>query len=293
MVVMRFFGKAQEAAQAILKAFESPNTLPKPLARMFVRRQDNVPCRKWSWRNQLLVALSGYADARGFRQWQEVGRWVKRGEKSFQILTPVTKRIVEEETSNERLAVLGFKSVAVFGYEQTDGQRLQAHDPEADKWIESLPLVGVAEKWGLSVETFDGQRGCYLGAYRPGKGIALGVKNLATWAHELVHAADDRNGKLKRVGQEWSNEIVAELGGAVLLQILGYENEADLGGCWQYVRSYAIKAEMALVDACGQVLDRTCAAIALILDTAQTIQQPEATAATSAEPSFALNKDGN
>ena len=30
--------------------------------------------RRWSWRNQLLTALSGYHDARGYRQWQEVGR---------------------------------------------------------------------------------------------------------------------------------------------------------------------------------------------------------------------------
>ena len=70
-----------------------------------------------------------------------------------------------------------------------------------------------------------------LGQYRHGTGIALGVENLSTWCHELVHAADDRNGKLR--GKKVRKETVAELGGAVLLSILGYENKTDLGGCWE------------------------------------------------------------
>ena len=59
------------------------------------------------------------------------------------------------------------------------------------------------------------------GRYRYGKGIELCVKNLATWCHELVHATDDRNGSLKEKGQHWRSETVAELGGAVLLEVLG------------------------------------------------------------------------
>lgn len=60
--------KAKEAAEAILAIFQRPNELPKPLATIFIHRKDRVPCRNWSWRNQLLVALHGYKDARGFRQ---------------------------------------------------------------------------------------------------------------------------------------------------------------------------------------------------------------------------------
>ena len=57
-----------------------------------------------------------------------------------------------------------------------------------------------------------------------------GVQNLSTWAHELIHAADDRLGKLGKC--KVNNEVVAELGGAVLLQCLGKPVEADLGGAW-------------------------------------------------------------
>lgn len=143
-----FIGKAAEAAAAIIKAFENPNSLPGPLATIFIRRQDNIPCRKWSWRNQLLVALAGHTDARGFRQWQEVGRWVTKGEKSFQILAPVLKTVRDDGTGEERQVVVGFRGVPVFGLGQTDGKPLPAGDPDAERWIESLPLVEVACRGG-------------------------------------------------------------------------------------------------------------------------------------------------
>ena len=264
---MKFYGKAKESAKIILEAFRQPNNLPKPLAQVFIHRKDNVPCRSWSWRNQFLVALQGYRDARGFRQWEQAGRWVKKGERAFYILSPVTKKVVEEDTGEKKSVVYGFKGTAVFGYEQADGEPLSPPDPEAERWVQELPLIEVAGEWGRSVESFNGKGASYLCAYRHHSGIALGVKNLSTWAHELVHAADHRNGKLTELGQHWRKETVAELGGAVLLQILGYPNDADLDGCWKYIQDYAEKAGLEVIDACGKVLQRTCEAVALILDT--------------------------
>ncbi len=210
---MKFFGQAQQAANDILKAFENPKGLPKPLANLFFRRRDNVPCRKWSWRNQLLVALRSYDDARGFRQWQAVGRPVKAGERAFHILAPTTRKVIDKATGNERLIVVGFKSIPVFGREQTEGAPLAAKDPEADKWVETLPLIAVAKSWGLSVEAFDGESAGCLGWYRRSKRIGVGVKNLATWAHELLHCADDRNGNMTEKGQHWQGERILESAG--------------------------------------------------------------------------------
>ena len=67
----QFYGKAAQAATRILEAFQS-GSLPKALAPVFVRRKDNVPCRAWSWSNQLLATLYGHSDARGYRQWESV-----------------------------------------------------------------------------------------------------------------------------------------------------------------------------------------------------------------------------
>ena len=162
----------------------------------------------------------------------------------FYILSPLAKTKVDEETGLEKRVLYGFKGMTVFGVEQTEGKALPATDPETAQWVTTLPLFDVAKEWDLSVETYQGHEGRTLGAFRHDGVIALGVKNPATWCHELVHAADFRNGKLKELGQHWRSETIAELGCAVLLQILGYEYESDLGGCWEYIKSYAAKAHV-------------------------------------------------
>ena len=270
---MNFYGQAEGVAQAILRAFEDANNLPKPLAQIFIRRKDAAHFAKWSWGNQLTVILRGYTDARGFNQWHDVGRWVKKGEKAFYILGPVKKTITDKGTDEEKTIVVGFKGLPVFGLEQTDGEPLPTGDPDIERWLDSLPLLAVAKKWGLSVDVFNGETAGFLGVYRRRSGIALGVKNLSTWAHELVHAADDRNGSFKELGQHWRSETVAELGGAVLLELLGFSHDADLGGCWAYVKGYAEKEKISVVDACMKTLDRTCKAVTLILDTVDAIRQ--------------------
>src|SRR5690606_24945199 len=105
--------------------------------------------------------------------------------------------------------------------------------------IDALPLIEVARRWGLTVQTYNGSTRGPLGQYRFRQSIALGVENLATWAHELMHAADDRLGRLTERGQHWRSETVAELGGAILLSCIGLEKDADAGGCWEYVQAYA------------------------------------------------------
>jgi hypothetical protein len=188
---MQFYGQAASAANRILDAFKS-GQLPKALATVFIRRDDALPCRAWSWSNQLLTALNGHDDARGFRQWESVGRFVKKG---------------------------------------------------------------------------NGRDGGALGWYRPGSAIALGVENLATWAHELVHAADDRLGALKG-SEKVSAEVVAELGGAVLLHAIGRESDADVGGAWRYIDSWSGKSKLSPIAWCERLLKRACDAVALILKTA-------------------------
>jgi len=277
---MKFYRKAESAATRILEAFRTGN-LPKAVAPIFIRRKDNVPCRAWSWSNQLLAALAGHSDARGYRQWQDVGRHVRKGEKSFPILVPIVRKRTEKngETGQEeeRTWIGGFTSAAVFGLGQTDGELLPPPDPAVTAWLESLPLVDVAKDWGLSVDCFNGENARYLGYYRHGEGIALGVENLSTWAHELVHAADDRKGTITRApGQQPDNEVVAELGGAILLEILGHTVESDRGGCWDYVCRYAEKAKLDPVAACQRLLKRTCDAVALILDTAEGLREGHA-----------------
>lgn len=254
--------RTQQAAEKILRAFQNPSTLPAALAPMFVRQHDHTPCRSWSWMNQVLVALQGHTDARGFRQWQQVGRHVCTGERAMYILCPIIRQVAGEST-DERIAVVsGFRAAPVFGYEQTEGEPLPT-EPADVAWLEELPLRAVADRWGIAVDLRDGATGV-LGSFRPGQ-ISLGVRNLSTWCHELVHAADHRRGGLTELGQHWRSETVAELGGAVLLELLGFHEQADLGGCWEYIGTYAERAGIPPLTACHHLLQRTCDAVALVL----------------------------
>ncbi len=270
----KLYGKAADVGASIVERFKDPASLPAPLANVFIRRKDHSPCRAWSWGNQLIVALHGYSEARGFRQWGEVGRHVVKGQKAVYILAPCVKKFETEGDdgeTNEGSAVYGFRSVPVFGLEQTDGDPLPV-DAEAIAWLESLPLREVAESWGIAIQSYDGAEGGRLGFYScAGDRIGLGVQNLATWAHELVHGADDRNIGGLKPGQRVDQEVVAELGSAILLTLLGRPVDADLGGCWRYVEAYASKTSKPTVDVCLELLNRTCKAVDLILTAAESL----------------------
>jgi hypothetical protein len=96
---MRFYGKAESVAKRILEAFER-GEIPRALAQVYIH---------------LLVALAGHSDARGYRQWQDVGRHVKKGERAFGILAPLTRKVSETDgdsrETKERVAVYGFRYV--------------------------------------------------------------------------------------------------------------------------------------------------------------------------------------
>ncbi len=278
--------KAEQAARAILDAFQNGD-IPSAIAPVFINRKDGIPCRAWSWNNQLLAAIFGASDARGYRQWEKVGRNVRKGEKSFSILVPcMGKRTTkDEETGEEKESkyIYGFTSAPVFGIHQTEGEPLPPPDPKTMAWLESLPLRDVAESWGLAVDAYNGREGAYLGYYKHGQAIAVGVENLSTWSHELVHAADDQAGTITKLpGQQPDNEVVAELGGAILLEILGYSVESDRGGCFAYVTRYAEKAKLEPMAACCKLLARTCDAVALILNTGEEIAESKETANATA-----------
>ena len=132
--------------------------------------------------------------------------------------------------------IRGFRTAAVFAVESTEGAELPKVDEEVTHWLNDLPLIAVAQSWGLKIDAYNGKNYGAQGQFRPNNSIALGVKNLSTWCHELVHAADYRLGTLKERGQHWRSETVAELGGAILLEALGMEYDADRGGCWNYIQ---------------------------------------------------------
>lgn len=281
---------AEDAANRIVEAFKDPGSLPAKLAPVILSAGGRHADR-YSWRNQLLVALHGYSDAAGYKQWRnDYGRQVRSGEKAFCILRPVkrsfntTERDPDTGQDVERRVtyIAGFADVKVFGLEQTDvtdadkWQKQQGKGAEAQRKIEAAPFFEVACRWGLTVRAdghlvHQGALGCYTPSQ---KEIRLACENLSTWAHELVHFVDDKLGNMtQRWGQQPDNEIVAEFGGAVLLAAMGLEGDADLGGCYDYVKGYAEGGDA--IKAIGVFLGRTMDAVGAILEA---LDNPEAPA---------------
>ncbi|MCC6798202.1 MAG: hypothetical protein IT366_24020 [Candidatus Hydrogenedentes bacterium] len=195
------------------------------------------------------------------------------GCKALYILAPITIKKRAENDADEAYVTIGFKTVPVFRFEDTHGAPLASGSDENKAFVDSLPLLDVARAWGISVDCFNGQHGGALGRFSYGgftgtQSIALGVRNLSTWAHEMIHAADHRLVDLSRQSK-LDKEIVAELGGATLLQCLGLDTDADLGGAYEYCKAYADAEKKQLLSVCSGLLDRVCNAVSLILETSE------------------------
>lgn len=84
--------------QGILNQFESGDVPMTIIKAMYPFA--HIPSEKWSLTNRLLMVISGTIDARGYRQWKEASRYVKKGTKAIYIVVPYIKHkdIDDEET---------------------------------------------------------------------------------------------------------------------------------------------------------------------------------------------------
>ena len=238
----------------------------------------NIPMAKWSLSNRTIAMLRNSTDARGYRQWQSVGRQVRKGARSFTILGPRMVKVKDKKTEEESMRLIGFVGIPVFDLTFTEGDAVDYGLPALPKH----PLSDVAEKWGITVRAAGGNQGCY--GWTTGTEIVLCTDSELTWLHELSHCADARaRGKALKGGQHSDQEIVAQLGAAVLAHLVGRQNPND-GYSLDYIDTYARKwfpkasPADALRKACHRVLARACKAIELILSVAN----EEGTAATDA-----------
>jgi antirestriction protein ArdC len=220
--------------------------------------------------------LAGTTDARGFRQWQEAGRRVKKGSRAIRILAPRTRKIRETTEPGEDVAqviVTGFLGIPVFRYEDTEGEAIEVPDYRPATFP---PLVDGAERLGVSVAWAPFTER-YRGYYQPtGDRIVLCSHDEAVFFHELAHAAHRRvleqRGETMVGGQNPRQEIVAEVVAATLCRLYGLDG--FLGHCRSYVDSYvrgdAFAGNERPARAAMRVLGDVQAVLNLILGAEQT-----------------------
>jgi len=253
--------KARQALQSIIQSFENGD-IPEVIA-YSTFPIPNIPAAKWSLLNRMLMFIAGTMDARGFRQWQEVRRHVKKGAKAFTILAPrfLKKHPDDGDEKEERTLLAGFLAVPVFKVEDTEGEPLDYQQIELPK----LPLIEVAQRWGISVKAIPGNY-LYAGCFsQERKEIALATKEESIFFHELAHAAHQRIlGELQK-GQDWRQEIVAELAAASLCKIVG-KTSKFLGNSYQYIEKYAAQANLTPWQGCIRVMGEVERVLNLILE---------------------------
>ncbi len=258
--------RVSEILEGIVKLFESGQA-PEAMAVRALPPPD-IPAAKWSLSNNLLIWIAGTGDARGYRQWREVERHVRKGARAVYILAP-SFRVKEEETKDgetERKQVLsGFRAVPVFRFEDTDGEALQ-HDLDPP---EPPPLMDVAEAWGLTVR-YVGSSGPYLGYYRQNEDrpceITLATHEEQVFFHELAHAAQYRVWPDIKPHQKLRKEIAAELAACVLARLYGRKS-ANEGFSYEYVKSYSNQHQKPLGKSLWGLVTDTEKVLKAILET--------------------------
>jgi len=258
---------ASNAVLKILEAFEAGN-IPKAIAYSTFNPPSNIPAYKWTRKNRALAFLQGTGDARGFNQWKEAGRFVKKGAKSVYILGPVLKKSnvkqieIDEITGEEKVVddieCVGFFGIPVFRMEDTDGEPLSYVNLDTEK----LPLADVAKRWGLEViaGSFNGN---YYGYFTPNRNeIVLATNEEKTFLHELSHAAHFRIDPKAADLPSWQKEIIAELSAGALLYMLG--KEPQIGNHFRYIKNHAEEANLDPLKACMKILDICLAVIEAI-----------------------------
>jgi len=163
--------------------------------------------RQYSFNNTMLILIQrpDATHVASYKRWTEMGRQVKKGEKSLGIFAPMMRKREDKTTGEERRYISGFRIVPVFDIAQTEGDPVPAPvlpvllDGEAPAGLyDSLALL-VAEK-GYSLKigpTVAGENGYCSPASKTihvteGLSNAQAAKTLChEVAHMLLHTEED------------------------------------------------------------------------------------------------------
>ncbi|ABK77376.1 hypothetical protein CENSYa_0743 [Cenarchaeum symbiosum A] len=216
----------------VVELFSSED-LTTSIEKLYLEGDGTRPSRKWTFSNRMLMMVQGTMDARGYRQWQQAGRHVKRGSKAIYILGPVTRKVRDaDDPDKDGVVVVGFRGIPVFRYEDTDGEPLN----EVRGAPRGMPpLHGVAEGWGMTVRYDESEDGEYGSFSQKGNEIRLCTDDVAVFFHELAHKAHSRFERLKG-GQDPEQEAIAQLSACVLARMYGYDDDAF---SYTYIKQYA------------------------------------------------------
>jgi len=160
---------------------------------------------RYSLHNVMLIASQkpNASYVAGFRTWNELGRFVKKGEKGIFILAPIVRRKSENEVDQKdsSTSVAGFRAAYVFDVSQTDGKELphigtvQGDPNRRGEQPRSFAFAqGISVDYSMEIAPARGMSSGGKITLLPGQPPAEEFSTLAhELAHELLHRGDRRS----------------------------------------------------------------------------------------------------
>jgi hypothetical protein len=217
----------------------------------------------------------------GLRAWNELGRYVRKGEKGIQILAPMIgqrrRRDADEQEPNSTDAkpapmLIGFRAVYVFDIGQTEGQELPEFDRtiigeiggQRDRLIAFLVAQNIKLEFNEKIAPALGVSYGGKIAILPGQSKAEEFTTLVhETAHELLHRAERRT---------FTTQAIRETEAEAVAFIVGQGVGLEMGtASSDYIQMYAGNA--ALLAESLEVIQRTSAVILAAVETDDAAQE--------------------
>jgi hypothetical protein len=242
----------------------------------------------YSFGNILAIARQRPTATRvaGIRAWNELGRFVKKGEKGIQILAPIIghrrKRDATEQEQDAKPAsvLIGFRAVYVFDLSQTEGADLPEfeHNITGEVGGHRDRMIAFLAQQNITLE-FNERIAPALGVSYGGKIALLPGQSRAEefttlvheTAHELLHKAERRT---------MTTATVRETEAEAVAFIVGQSVGLDMGtASSDYIQMYA--GDAALLAESLEVIQRTSAVILAAIQPEESTQGNETVAELS------------
>jgi hypothetical protein len=249
-----------------------------------------VHFRNYSFGNVLAIAKQKpqATNVAGMWTWNQLGRFVKRGEKGIAILAPMLSKTRKDEaqaegkTTTQKSSLLGFRKVYVWDESQTEGVPLPEMEKvtgEAGVYLDRLRESVIAQ--GITLE--------YNQSIAPALGAAFGTtirilpgqtqpEEFSTLVHELAHLMlkhCERRTEITKTVRETEAEAIAFVVG----KSIGLKTSTASA---DYISLYHGNA--ALLTESLELVQRTSAVILAAIQTEEVVSQevvPEAAEQTA------------
>ncbi|MGB6688695.1 MAG: ArdC family protein [Terracidiphilus sp.] len=239
----------------------------------------------YSFGNILAIARQRPTATRvaGIRAWNELGRFVRKGEKGIQILAPIighrrNRDTAEQEQEARPASVLiGFRAVYVFDLSQTEGAELPEFEhnitgevgERRDRMIAFLEMQNITLEFNEKIAPALGVSYGGKIALLPGQSKAEEFTTLVhETAHELLHKTERRT---------MTTATVRETEAEAVAFIVGQSVGLDMGtASSDYIQMYA--GDATLLAESLEVIQRTSAVILAAIQTEEPTQENESVA---------------